>query len=100
MKVCVDRTKSALKVNMEKKIVEKKNYVILTNKNGSSSDSSTCNNENSIFTDDEFNLKMPAVVRKKSSLTTEVSDAVKIDVPEDSGGSGSASLLYKKITYL
>ena len=64
-----------------------------TNNDSSSSDSSTCNNEDSIPTDDEFNLKMPAVVRKKSSLTTKVSDTVRIDVPEDSDGSGSASLL-------
>ena len=67
----------------------------LTNNDSSSSDSLTCNNENSILTDNEFNMKMPAVVRKKSSLTTKVSDTVKIDVPEDSDGSGSASLLKK-----
>ena len=64
-----------------------------TNNDSSSSDSSTCNNENSILTDDEFNMKMPAVVRKKSSLITKVSDAVKIDLPEDSDGSESTSLL-------
>ena len=71
-----------------------------TNNDSSSSDSSTCNNEDSILTDDEFNIKMPAVVRKKSSLTTKVSDAVRIDIPEDSDGSLSASLVLKKITYL
>ena len=47
--------------------------------------------------DDRVNMKMPAVVRKKSSLTTNVRDMVKIDVPEDSDGSGSASLFLKKI---
>ena len=70
MKVCVDCARSALKENMEKKIAEKKNHVTLTNNDASSSDSSTCNNENSFFTNDELSIKMPAVVRKKSFLTT------------------------------
>ena len=78
---------------VSKKNIVKKNYVTLTNNDSSNSDSSTCNNENSILFDSEFNMKMPSVVRKKSSLTTKVSDTVKIDVPEDSDGSGSVSLL-------
>ena len=94
MKVCLDRTKSVLKESIEKKHCrKKKNHVTLTYNDGSSSDSSTFNNENSILTDDEFNMKIPLVVRKKSSLTTNVRDMVKIDVPEDSDGSGSTSLL-------
>ena len=58
-----------------------------------SSNSRTSDNENYSLSDDAINTKMPAVVRKKSSLMTKESDTVQIDVPVDSDGSGSVSLL-------
>ncbi len=64
-----------------------------TNIDTSSSNSRTSDNENSSLSDDAINMKMPAVVRNESSLTTQESDTVQIDVPRDSDGSGSASLL-------
>ena len=67
-----------------------------TNIDTGSSNSRTSDDENSCLSDDVINMKMPAVVRKKSSLTTQESDTVQIDVPGDSDGSGSVSLLLKK----
>ena len=57
------------------------------NDTSSSSDSSTCDNVNSNLFDDELDVKMPAIVTKKDSLKAKQSDAVQIDVPEDSDDS-------------
>ena len=71
----------------------KKNHVTPANIDTDSSNSRTSDNENYSLSDDAINTKMPAVVRKKSSLMTKESDTVQIDVPVDSDGSGSVSLL-------
>ena len=85
------------KVRTKKKFNEnndlKKNHVSPSNNDTSSSDSSTCDNENSDSFNGEVNVKMPANVMKRDSLTVKQSDTVQIDVPEDSDDSGSASLL-------
>ena len=78
---------------MKEDITEKKNHVSLSNNDTSSSNSSTCDNENSNLFDDKLDVKMPAIASKKDFLMTKESDAVQIDVPEDSEDSGSASLL-------
>ena len=62
-----------------------------TNIESSTSNDTSSDNENS---NDELNMKMLAVVRKKFPLVEEQdSDTVDIDVPGDSDGTGSESLL-------
>ena len=92
-KAYVDRTRSALKKKMKEDITEKKNHVSLSNNDTSSSNSSTCDNENSNLFDKELDVKMPAIASKNDSSMMKESDAVHINVPEDSDKSGSASLL-------
>ena len=94
MKVCVDRTRSALKKKMKEDITEENNHVSLSNNDtSSSSDSSTCDNENSKMFDEDLDMKMPAIESKKKTSIMKQSDAVHMNVPEDSDDSGSASLL-------
>ena len=81
------------KLKWKKKMEENKNHVTLTKIESGSSNSTSSDNENISLSDDGMNMKMRAVVRKKFSLTEQESDTVKIDVPRDSDGSGSVSLL-------
>ena len=76
MKVCVDRTRSALKENMGEHMARKKNHVTPTNIDTDSSNSRTSDNENCSLSGDAPNMKMQAV-----------------DVPDDTDDSGSVSLL-------
>ena len=64
----------------------KKIHVTLTNAESGSSNSTSSDNENSSLSDEGMNMKMPAVARKKSSLTEQESDTVQIDIPGDSVG--------------
>ena len=79
---------------MKEDITEENNHVSLSNNDtSSSSDSSTCDNENSKMFDEDLDMKIPAIESKKKTSTMKQSDAVHMNVPEDSDDSGSASLL-------
>ena len=76
MKVCVDRTRSALKEIMAE-VMEEKNHVTLTkNAESGSRNSTSSDNENRSLSDDGMNMKMLVVVRKKSSLVEQEGDIV------------------------